>query len=77
MHDCGGFLDGHPPGFHLLLGGAAEGQAGGQQPPGREVGVEVAVFLPAPDEFEHPAEDRGVPAGILLGLTVGRYQIKG
>ena len=26
MHGSGGFLDGHPPGFHLLLGCSAEGQ---------------------------------------------------
>lgn len=30
VHGVGGFVDGHLPGFDLIFGGAAEGQAGGQ-----------------------------------------------
>jgi hypothetical protein len=67
VHSVAGIFDGHPPRFDLLFGGAAEGQAGGQQPAGRQGAVKVAAFLPAPDELEHPVENRGVPAGILLG----------
>ena len=67
VHGVAGVFDGHPPGFHLLFRGAAEGQAGGQQPAGRQGGVEIATFLPSPDQLEHPVEDWGVPAGILLG----------
>jgi hypothetical protein len=32
MHGGGGVLDGHPPGFDLVFGSAAEGQAGGEEP---------------------------------------------
>jgi len=66
VHGVGGFLGGHPAGLDLLFGGAAKGQARGQQPAGGQGGVQVAAFLAAPDELQHPAEDRGVPAGILL-----------
>lgn len=66
VHGVGGVFDGHPPGFHLVLGGAAEGQAGGQQPAGGQGGIEVAAFLSLPDQLKHSVEDRGVAAGILL-----------
>jgi len=72
VHGIGGVLDGHPPGFHLFLGGPAQGQAGGQQPAGGEGGVEFAALLRAADQFEHPAEDRGVAAGVLFGADSGK-----
>src|SRR5215468_11609606 len=56
VHGVGGFLGGHPAGLDLFFGGAAKGQAGGQQPAGGQGGVQVAAFLAAPDELQHPAE---------------------
>ena len=50
----------------------AEGQAGGQQPAGRQGAVEVAAFLPAPDDLEQPVEDRAVPAGVLVRADRGQ-----
>ena len=72
VHGVGGFLDGHPAGLDFLAGGAAEGQAGGQQPAGRQGGIEVAAFLAALDELEHPVEDWSVPAGVLLQADRGQ-----
>ena len=77
VHGVGGFLDGHPAGLDLLFGGAAKGQAGGQQPAGGEGGVQVAAFLAAPDELKHPAQDWSVPTGILFGADRGQVPDKG
>src|SRR5262249_53738527 len=77
VHGVGGFLGGHPAGLDLFFGGAAKGQAGGQQPAGGQGGVQVAAFLAAPDELQHPAEDEGVPAGILLRGDRGQMPHEG
>ena len=57
-------------------GGAAKGQAGGQQPAGEQGGVQVAAFLAAPDEFYHPVEDWGVSAGILFRADPGQVPVE-
>ncbi len=61
VHGAAGFLDGHPPGLDLVFGGAAQGQAGGEQPGGRERAGEVAAVLAALDDLEQPVQDRAVP----------------
>jgi len=58
MHRLGGFLDGHPPGPDRFADGPAQREADGQQPGGRQGGVDVAAVLAALDELEHPLEDR-------------------
>ncbi|HUY50031.1 MAG TPA: hypothetical protein VMV92_30690 [Streptosporangiaceae bacterium] len=54
MHSAGGAFGGHPPGFDFVFGSAPEGQAGGEEPAGRETAVEVAAFLSAPDDLMQP-----------------------
>ncbi len=73
MNRAGRFLDGHLPGLDFLFGGASEYQAGGEQPFGAQRCVEVAAFLAAPDELQHPAEHRSVPTSVLG--RVGRGQV--
>jgi hypothetical protein len=67
-----GLLGGHPPHLHLVLGRPAEGEGGGQQPSGRQGGVEVAGFLTSPDDLDDPVKDRAVPRGVLLGADRGQ-----
>ena len=72
VHGAGGILDGHPPGLDFFFSGAAERQAGGQQPAGGQGGVKVTGFLPAADQRKHSVDDRRVAAGILLLAHPGK-----
>ncbi len=65
VHHAGGILDGHPPGLDFVLGGAAQGEAGGKEPAGREALLKVAAFLPAPDDVVEPLHDGAVPVHVL------------
>jgi len=56
----------------LSSSGAAKGQAAGQQPARGQGGVQVAAVLAPPDELKQPAEDRGVPTGVLLRADGGQ-----
>src|SRR5262249_810677 len=83
VHGVGGFLGGHPAGLDLFFGGAAKGQAGGQQPAGGQGGRQGRPVLAPPDELPHRTAAgggrRGGGGGVAwwAGVAGGRCDTKG
>jgi DNA-binding MarR family transcriptional regulator len=82
VHGVGGFTGGHPPCFHLLFGGAAQSQAGGQEPAGRQSRIKLASGLPAAPRrarykgvVAERAEDDDVAAVTSALLTASRVLV--
>jgi len=72
VYHAGGIIDGHPTRLDLVFGGTAQRQAGGKEPAGWEAALEVAAFLPAPDDVIEPVNEGAVPVHVLVRADRGQ-----
>jgi hypothetical protein len=72
VYHAGGVIDGHPSRLDLVFGGTAQREAGGEEPAGWEAALEVATFLPAPDDVIEPVNEGAVPVHVLVRADRGQ-----